>query len=93
MTLNEIEDAYHIAIQEARGTYRKAKLNYLRESGFVGKARRKEDGKIGYLGLNRDNRIVFYPTKKDGTTSLQSGGWFMEDMVNELFEPYEAAEV
>lgn len=47
--------------------------------------KRKEDGKIGFLKIQNE-RVQFFPIKKDGTMSLIKDGYILNAL--EEFEPY-----
>lgn len=64
-------------IEAVSDELKKYKLNNL--------VKRKDDGKIGYLKIQND-RVQFFPIKKDGTMSLIKNGYILN--VLKEFEPY-----
>ena len=64
-------------IEDVSAELKKYKLNNL--------VKRKEDGKIGFLKIQNE-RVQFFPIKKDGTMSLIKDGYIIN--VLEEFEPY-----
>lgn len=92
MTIREIMIKYENAISEASDVCVKEKQEFLKENQLDGMVKRIEDGKIGWFIVGYQRDIVFYPMKKDGTRSLNSGGWFNEDRILDLFEPYDGGD-
>lgn len=92
MTIKEIIRNYKESIQQSRNTFVSEFKQFLEENNLDGKVVRIKDGKIGWLDLNYDLGINFYPMKKNGERSLNSSGWFFnEDILNE-FKPFDGGD-
>ena len=94
MRFYEIEKKY---MQERRDLVARCEADIksrLTELHLDGLVRRKKDGKIGWLWVERKEgcrvKVNFHPRKKDGTPSVNSSGWAFD--VEGEFEPYEEGE-
>ena len=94
MTLYEIEKKYMEERRDLVARYEADIKSRLTELNFDGLVRRKKDGKIGWLWVEREAgyrvKINFHPRKKDGTPSVNSSGWAFD--VEREFEPYKEGE-
>ena len=75
MTFEEMKMKYREARENARESYRNEKIEWLKENGLYNGVIRNRDQKVGWLDVDFDGEIRFYPQKKDGTRSLYSSGY------------------
>lgn len=93
MTIEEIISKYKESIQQTRNTFILEFRQFLKENKLDGKVVRIEDGKIGWLDLNYDLEINFYPMKKNGERSLNCSGWFFNKDILNKFKPFDGGDV
>lgn len=85
MTLDEIREKYDKAIRSANRIYIADIRQYLKDVGLDGEVIRKDDGKEGWLDVDINKHIAFYPKKKDGGRSLNASGFVWENRISEYY--------
>ena len=93
MTIEEIVSKYKGAIKEAKNTFVADFRQFLKANELDGKVVRIDDGKVGWLDVDYDLRINFYPMKKNGERSLNSSGWFCNSDIPNDFKPFKGEDV
>lgn len=93
MTIEEIYDKYNKSIQQSKNTFISDIRQFLEENKLDGNVVRIEDGKIGWLDLDCNLRIHFYPMKKNGERSQNCNGWFFYDNILCKFKPFDGGDV
>ena len=84
-TINELRTDYSKSRIELENEYKNNVKQRLQDLGLDKLVKRKDDGKIGMLCLDRV-RVEFYPLTKKGTKRIYSEG-YIHDVETE-FEPY-----
>lgn len=92
MNIKEIVSKYRESIQQSRNTFISDFRQFLEENKLDGKVVRIEDGKIGWLDVDYNLRVQFYPMKKNGERSLNCSGWFFNDDIIYKFKPFDGGD-
>lgn len=83
---------YNEATKNARESYRNEKKEWLKENGLYNGVIRNSDEKAGWLDVDFDGEINFYPQKKDGTRSLNCSGYVSNVFEDAIKNQYRAKE-
>lgn len=92
MNIEEIISKYKESIQQSRNTFISEFRQFLKENRLDGKVVRIKDGKIGWLDLDYDLVINFYPMKKNGERSQNCSGWFFTENILNEFKPFDGGD-
>lgn len=92
MNIEEIYDKYKKSIQQSKDTLISDFRQFLEENKLDGKVVRIEDGKIGWLDIDNDLGIHFYPMKKNGERSLNCSEWFFNENILTEFKPFDGGD-